>query len=55
MEYPQSIPTTKHVGFHYNFHKINEIGSQKAYNRNKGIHIDNDAMFIDATRNCPDV
>ena len=55
MKYPQSIPTTKHVGFNHNFHKINEIGLQKAYNTNKGIHIDNDTMFIAGTRDFRDV
>ena len=55
MKYPQHIPTTKHVGFNHNFHKINEIGLQKAYNTNKGIHIDNDTMFIAGTRDFRDV
>ena len=55
MKYPQHIPTTKHVGFNHNFHKTNEIGLQKAYNTNKGIHIDNDTMFIAGTRDFRDV
>ena len=42
----------KHIGFN---HKINEIGLKKAYNTNKGIHIDNDTMFIAGTRNFRDV
>ena len=52
MKYLQHIPTTKHVGFN---HKINEIGLKKAYNTHKGIHIDNDTMFIAGTRNFRDV
>ena len=55
MKYHQGIPKSKHVGFNHNFHKINEIGLQKAYNTNKGIHIDNDTMFIAGTRNFRDV
>ena len=43
----------KHIGF--NHHKINEIGLKKAYNTHKGIHIDNDTMFIAGTRNFRDV
>ena len=42
----------KHIGFN---HKINEIGLKKAYNTHKGIHIDNDTMFIAGTRNFRDV
>ena len=55
MKYPQHIPTTKHVGVYHNFHKINGIWLQKTYNTNKGIHIDNDTMFIAGTRNFRDV
>ena len=42
----------KHIGFN---HKINEIGLKKAYNNYKGIHIDNDTMFIAGTKNFRDV
>ena len=42
----------KHIGFN---HKINEIGLKKAYNNHRGIHIDNDTMFIAGTRNFRDV
>ncbi len=55
MKFKGNIPSTKHVGFHNNFHKINEIGLQKAYNSDKKIHVDGDTLFIAGTSNKQDV
>ena len=49
------IPHVKGVGFHSNFHNINEIGLQKAYNSEKKLHVDGDTLFIAGTSNKQDV
>ena len=49
------IPHVKGVGFHHNFHKINETGLQQAYNSEKKLHIDGDTLFIAGTANKQDV
>ena len=49
------IPDAKTIGFNNNnnFHKLNEIGLNKAYNNNK-IHVDGDTLFIAGTSNLKD-
>ena len=49
------IQHVKGVGFHSNFHNINEIGLQKAYNSEKKLHVDGDTLFIAGTSNKQDV
>ena len=46
MKFKGKIPSTKIVVFNNNFHKINEIGLQKAYTPDNKVHVDGDAMFI---------
>ena len=57
MKFMKHIPNTKHIGFHnnYNFHKINEIGLNKAYQADKKLHVDGDTLFIAGTSNKQDV
>ena len=52
----RQIPDTKPVGFNNNnnFHKLNEIGLNKAYNNNNKIHVDGDTLFIAGTSNLKD-
>ena len=44
------IPDVKTVGFNHNnnFHKLNEIGLNKAYNNNK-IHVEGDTLYVAGT------
>ena len=50
------IPDAKTIGFNNNnnFHKLNEIGLNKAYNNNNKIHVDGDTLFIAGTSNLKD-
>ena len=48
------VPYSKGVGFHHNFHNINEIGLQKAYKSEKKLHIEGDILFIGGTSNKQD-
>ena len=52
----QLIPDAKTIGFNNNnnFHKLNEIGLNKAYNNNNKIHVDGDTLFIAGTSNLKD-
>ena len=54
MKFDGKIPTTKNLGFNNNFHKVNEIGLQKAYNSYNKVHVDGDTMFIAGTSNKQD-
>ena len=57
MKYTCRIPTTKQIGFHNksNFHKINEMGLNKADQVDKKLHVDCDTLFIAGTSNKQDV
>ena len=55
MKFKGKIPSTKNVGFHNNFHKINELGVQKAYTSDNKVHVDGDAMLIAGTMNKQDL
>ena len=46
MKFDGQIPATKNLGFNNNFHKVNEIGLQKAYHSDNKIYVDNDTAFI---------
>ena len=56
MKNPQ-IPDAKTIGFNNNnnFHKLNQIGLNKAYNNNNKIHVDGDTLFVAGTSNLKDV
>jgi len=51
------IPDAKTVGFNHNnnFHKLNEIGLNKAYNNNNKIHVDGNTLYVAGTSNLKDV
>ena len=51
------IPDAKTIGFNNNnnFHKLNEIGLNKAYNNNNKIHVEGDTLYIAGTSNLKDV
>jgi hypothetical protein len=55
MKFKGKIPHTKNVGFNNNFHKINEIGLNKAYESDKKVYVDGDSLFIAGTSNKQDV
>jgi hypothetical protein len=55
MKFNGKIHHTKHMGFHNNLHKINEIGLQKAYSSDNKIHLEGDPLFIAGTSNKQDV
>jgi pimeloyl-ACP methyl ester carboxylesterase len=54
MKFGGQIPSTKNVGFNNNFHKINEIGLQKAYSSDNKVHVDGDTVFIAGTSSLGD-
>ena len=54
MKFEGQIPSTKNVGFNNNFHKIIEIGLQKAYRPDNKLHVDGDTMFIAGTSSLGD-
>ena len=51
------IPDAKPIGFNNNnnFHKLNEIGLNKAYINHNKIHVDNDTLYIAGTSDLKDV
>ena len=57
MKYNNKIQLTKTIGFNNNvhFHKLNEIGLNKAYESNNKTHVDNDTLYIAGTSNLRDV
>ena len=56
MKYPQ-IAYTKNIGFNNNnnFHKLNEIGLNNAYNNVNKVHIQGDSLFVAGTSDLKDV
>jgi pimeloyl-ACP methyl ester carboxylesterase len=54
MKFKGTIPYTKNVGFHNNFHKINEMGLHKAYKSENKVHVDGDTAFIAGTSSLGD-
>ena len=55
MKNPQ-IPYTKTTGFNNNnnFHKLNEMGLNRAYNNDNKIHIDGNTLFVAGTSDLKD-
>ena len=51
------IPYTKPIGFNNNnnFHKLNEMGLNNAYNNHNKIHVENDTLYIAGTSDLKDV
>ena len=51
------IPDAKTVGFNNNnnFHKLNEIGLNKAYNNNNKIHVEGNTLYVAGTSNLKDI
>ena len=51
------IPDAKTIGFNNNtnFHKLNEIGLNKAYNNNNKIHVEGNTLYVAGTSNLNDV
>ena len=54
MKFCGQIPSTKNLGFNNNFHKINEIGLQKAYSSDNKVYVDGDTAFIAGTSSLGD-
>jgi len=52
----QQIPHTKTAGFNNNnnFHKLNEMGLNMAYNNDNKIHVQGDTLFVAGTANLKD-
>ena len=52
MKYPQ-IPYTKNIGFNNNnnYHKLNEIGLNNAYNNANKVHVQGNTLFVAGTSN----
>ena len=55
MKYPQ-IAYTKNIGFNNNnnYHKLNEIGLNNAYNNANKVHVQGDTLFVAGTSNLKD-
>ena len=54
MKYNKKIPLVRNIGLQNNFHKINQLGLNKAYASNTATHIEGDTMYIAGTRNMRD-
>jgi hypothetical protein len=55
MKYNKTIPKVKNIGLQNNYHYLNKLGLDKAYESNNKLHIQEDTLFVAGTSNLQDI